>query len=68
MTFRIDATTLTGSLTSVATDDPREALQSLLAFEAAKFQPVYAYDEDGRVLLESDLLELAKSSERADVP
>ena len=64
MIFQIEAKDPTGSIATIRTEDPREALQSFLAFEAAKFLPVYAYDEEGRVLLESDLLELAGQTDR----
>ena len=64
MTFIINAVDPTGTLASIATEDPREALQSFLAFEAADFRPVRAYDEGGAFLLKSDLVQL--SNERTE--
>ena len=60
MCITISATDLNGSLICIATDDPIEALQSVHAFEVANLGPVRAFDENGRVLLELDLIHLSQ--------
>ena len=63
MMVTIEATNSSGSVVSVATEDAREALQSLFAFQAANFKFVAAYDDQGALLLPSDLETMMQDGE-----